>query len=145
MCKLLSCYLPIGPYLTMIFGNNFNRRPIHTRLCESRFNISSSRKTLQRYQLALRVYNLFSAISVVQKGVIVYGKSEHTTMSKALTTKVESGSPYQLSDAQTLKASSALLKYVGTQQDSTSVTGKKNLLDDADAEGENEKESTPIW
>ncbi|TVY34459.1 putative ribosome biogenesis protein, partial [Lachnellula subtilissima] len=53
--------------------------------------------------------------------------------STALTTKVESGSPYQLNHEQTLKASKALLKHMkDTETEVSTTTEKKNLLDEAD-------------
>lgn len=67
--------------------------------------------------------------------------------STALTEKVTSGSPYQLSQPQVLKASSALLKHVSSQTSASVAAegGKKSLLDDEDDEGGVERESTPIW
>ncbi|QSZ33128.1 hypothetical protein DSL72_002714 [Monilinia vaccinii-corymbosi] len=60
-----------------------------------------------------------------------------------LTTKVESGSPYQLDHDQVLKASTALLKHISkTEAEKAKKASAHNLLaenDDADAE------STPIW
>ncbi|ESZ93334.1 hypothetical protein SBOR_6261 [Sclerotinia borealis F-4128] len=60
-----------------------------------------------------------------------------------LTTKVESGSPYQLDHEQVLKASTALLKHITTTETAKSKkAGTQNLLaqnDDDDAE------STPVW
>lgn len=62
--------------------------------------------------------------------------------STALTIKAESGSPYQLNSAQTLKASTALLKHIKEKEVSTSKKQeKKNLLEDAD----DEETATPIW
>ncbi|KAH7313182.1 ribosomal protein L1p/L10e family-domain-containing protein [Rhexocercosporidium sp. MPI-PUGE-AT-0058] len=67
--------------------------------------------------------------------------------STALTTKVESGSPYQLDSAQTLKASKALLAHIRTSEKaSTTASGKQSLLKDtSDDEEEADDESTPIW
>ncbi|TVY16391.1 putative ribosome biogenesis protein [Lachnellula arida] len=62
--------------------------------------------------------------------------------STALTTKVESGSPYQLNHEQTLKASKALLKHMkDTQTEVSTTTEKKNLLSDAD----DDETTSPIW
>ncbi|TVY23289.1 putative ribosome biogenesis protein [Lachnellula hyalina] len=62
--------------------------------------------------------------------------------STALTTKVESGSPYQLNHEQTLKASKALLKHMkDTETEVSTTTEKKNLLDEAD----DDETSSPIW
>jgi ribosome biogenesis protein UTP30 len=65
---------------------------------------------------------------------------------KSLTTKVESGSPYQLDPSQTLRAAAALLKKIS----SDSITrkedgGKTNLLDDADDDQGSDETSTTIW
>ncbi|KAL8901281.1 MAG: hypothetical protein Q9192_000642 [Flavoplaca navasiana] len=49
--------------------------------------------------------------------------------SKALTTRVASGSPYQLDQSQTLKASSALLKHISSESDrKAAVSSTRNLL-----------------
>ncbi|TVY50538.1 putative ribosome biogenesis protein C8F11.04 [Lachnellula cervina] len=62
--------------------------------------------------------------------------------STALTTKVESGSPYQLSPEQTLKASKALLKHMkDAETEVSTTTEKKNLLSDAD----DDETTSPIW
>ncbi|TVY44347.1 putative ribosome biogenesis protein [Lachnellula occidentalis] len=61
--------------------------------------------------------------------------------STALTTKVESGSPYQLNPEQTLKASKALLKHMKDTETEASTTEKKNLLDEADED----ETTSPIW
>ncbi|KAH8659190.1 ribosomal protein L1p/L10e family-domain-containing protein [Tricladium varicosporioides] len=62
--------------------------------------------------------------------------------STALTVKVDRGSPYQLNDAQVLKASKALLKYMGNSKTEAAVkTEKKSLLEDADEE----ETSEPVW
>ncbi|RDL33787.1 Uncharacterized protein BP5553_08155 [Venustampulla echinocandica] len=64
--------------------------------------------------------------------------------STALTVKVESGSPYQLSQDQVLKASGALLKHMKTsEKESENSNEKKNLL--ADADDDEESSATPIW
>ncbi|KAL8728209.1 MAG: hypothetical protein Q9166_005557 [cf. Caloplaca sp. 2 TL-2023] len=68
--------------------------------------------------------------------------------SKVLTTKVPSGSPYQLNPLQTFKASSALLKHISaesTRKEATSFT--KNLLQASiDSSDEaNVPDSEPIW
>ncbi|KAH7384749.1 ribosomal protein L1p/L10e family-domain-containing protein [Cadophora sp. MPI-SDFR-AT-0126] len=66
--------------------------------------------------------------------------------STALTTKVESGSPYHLDSAQTLKASKALLAHIKTsEKTSTSASGKQSLIKDDDSSDEADDESTPIW
>ncbi|KAG4436298.1 hypothetical protein IFR05_008238 [Cadophora sp. M221] len=66
--------------------------------------------------------------------------------STALTTKVESGSPYQLDSAQTLKASKALLAHIKTSEKaSTTASGKQSLLKDTEEEQDEADESTPIW
>ncbi|KAL3427514.1 ribosome biogenesis protein C8F11.04 [Phlyctema vagabunda] len=65
--------------------------------------------------------------------------------STALTTKVESGSPYQLNAEQILKASGALLKHVKISETiKTESAPKKNLLADEDDEAPSLNE-TPIW
>ncbi|KAH6673808.1 ribosomal protein L1p/L10e family-domain-containing protein [Halenospora varia] len=62
--------------------------------------------------------------------------------STALTVKVDSGSAYQLNDAQVLKASKALLKHMGSSKtEAAAKTEKKSLLEDADEE----ETSEPIW
>ncbi|KAL8906605.1 MAG: hypothetical protein Q9207_001929 [Kuettlingeria erythrocarpa] len=67
--------------------------------------------------------------------------------SNALTTKVDSGSPYQLDQPQTLKASTALLKHIKSESDrkeAASVT--KSLIGanhDLDEHGASDAE--PIW
>ncbi|PVH85908.1 ribosomal protein L1 [Cadophora sp. DSE1049] len=68
--------------------------------------------------------------------------------STALTTKVESGSPYQLDSAQTLKASKALLVHIKTSEKaSTTASGKQSLIkdDSSDEADDASDESTPIW
>ncbi|KAK0102848.1 hypothetical protein ONS95_000954 [Cadophora gregata] len=68
--------------------------------------------------------------------------------STALTTKVESGSPYQLDSAQTLKASKALLAHIKTSEKATTTaSGKQSLIKDdaSDEADEADDESTPIW
>ncbi|KAH8803089.1 ribosomal protein L1p/L10e family-domain-containing protein [Xylogone sp. PMI_703] len=63
-----------------------------------------------------------------------------------LTTKVSSGSPYQLDKSQTLKASKALLKHIKeSEKDKEKKSEKKNLLAAEDNEDDAEDESTPIW
>lgn len=64
--------------------------------------------------------------------------------STALTTKVDSGSPYQLDSAQVSKASSALLKHIKSTEKAGS-TSKPNLLASADDDEEQDNDSTPIW
>ncbi|RFU33743.1 hypothetical protein B7463_g2609, partial [Scytalidium lignicola] len=64
----------------------------------------------------------------------------------ALTTKVSSGSPYQLDKSQTLKASKALLKHIKeSEKEKEQVNGKKNLLAADDGDEEPEADLTPIW
>ncbi|KAI5196495.1 ribosomal protein L1 [Aureobasidium subglaciale] len=66
--------------------------------------------------------------------------------SKSLTTKVESGSPYQLDPSQTLRASSALLKKIsGDSVAHKDNGGKANLLEDADEEEDSDETSTTVW
>ncbi|PBP21055.1 electron transfer flavoprotein alpha-subunit [Diplocarpon rosae] len=63
------------------------------------------------------------------------------TTSTALTTKVESGSPYQLDAAQVLKASKALLSHIKTSaKAAATASGKQSLIQDDD-----DTEATPIW
>ena len=61
--------------------------------------------------------------------------------STTLTTKVDNGSPYQLSQEQTLKASKALLKHIKNAE-GASKESKPNLLS---GDGEGEAESVAIW
>ncbi|KAF4624394.1 hypothetical protein G7Y89_g13779 [Cudoniella acicularis] len=62
--------------------------------------------------------------------------------STVLTTKVENGSPYQLNDAQVLKASKALLKHLSSAEtEAVKSEEKKSLLADAD----DEENFDPIW
>jgi ribosome biogenesis protein UTP30 len=66
--------------------------------------------------------------------------------STALTTKVESGSPYQLSQDQTLKASRALIKHIKTSEKRKSQsTGKRSLLTGSAEDETLELDETPIW
>ncbi|KAL8825882.1 MAG: hypothetical protein Q9170_007622 [Blastenia crenularia] len=67
--------------------------------------------------------------------------------SKPLTTKVESGSPYQLDQSQTLKASTALLKHIGTESDrKEAASTTKNLLKTSDGLDRNDASTAaPIW
>ncbi|PGH15396.1 hypothetical protein AJ80_05580 [Polytolypa hystricis UAMH7299] len=74
------------------------------------------------------------------------------TTSTTLTTKVASGSPYQLSNDQVLKASSALLRHIKAEEkQKAEQSDKKNLLaasdDDegSDAEGASRGEDVPVW
>ncbi|KAF7922833.1 uncharacterized protein EAE97_010997 [Botrytis byssoidea] len=63
--------------------------------------------------------------------------------STTLTTKVESGSPYQLNHDQVLKASTALLKHISTSEaEKAKKGGAQNLLAEND---DDDAESTPIW
>ncbi|KAI5306936.1 hypothetical protein KEM56_006327 [Ascosphaera pollenicola] len=65
----------------------------------------------------------------------------------ALTKKVTSGSPYQLDNDQVVRASSALLKHIKTDdKQKAAQSGKKSLLAEGDSESEDELESeTPVW
>lgn len=63
--------------------------------------------------------------------------------STALNTKAESGSPYKLSSAQTLKASRALLKHIKSSE--TASSSKPNLLASAEDDEDQQDDSTPIW
>ncbi|KAE8452591.1 hypothetical protein EG329_013850 [Mollisiaceae sp. DMI_Dod_QoI] len=68
--------------------------------------------------------------------------------STALTTKVEDGSPYQLSSEQILKASKALLSHIKSSTAEVSKSsGKQSLLPTSDEEDEDADDSlsTPIW
>ncbi|CAD6452915.1 951c8ebe-5e63-49da-a55d-8ee5a39f4df0 [Sclerotinia trifoliorum] len=63
--------------------------------------------------------------------------------STTLTTKVESGSPYQLDHDQVLKASTALVKHISsTEAEKAKKAGAKNLLAEND---DDDAESTPVW
>ncbi|KAF7859550.1 hypothetical protein EAF04_008631 [Stromatinia cepivora] len=63
--------------------------------------------------------------------------------STTLTTKVESGSPYQLDHDQVLKASTALLKHISsTEAEKAKKAGAQNLLAEND---DDDAESTPVW
>lgn len=66
--------------------------------------------------------------------------------STRLTAKVESGSPYQLNSAQTLKATKALLKHIKTSEKSSAEkTGKRSLLAGDDDDDSDELNQIPIW
>ncbi|GAB7349074.1 hypothetical protein MBLNU459_g8033t1 [Dothideomycetes sp. NU459] len=69
--------------------------------------------------------------------------------STALTTKVESGSPYQLDKSQTLRASTALLKKIQTDEAARRASsGKADLLADNDDDDDNDEadaDAVPIW
>ncbi|KAL2036613.1 hypothetical protein N7G274_010639 [Stereocaulon virgatum] len=67
--------------------------------------------------------------------------------STALTTRVESGSPYQLDRDQTLRASSALLKHIKTfsQRKEASATTKNLLITDPTSPDNSVSEVEPIW
>ncbi|KAI9718616.1 MAG: hypothetical protein M1812_004067 [Candelaria pacifica] len=66
--------------------------------------------------------------------------------STALTTKVTSGSPYQLDQSQTLKASGALLKHIKSDQAQKEVESKtKNLLANADEDSDGDEADVDIW
>lgn len=63
--------------------------------------------------------------------------------STALTTKVTSGSPYQLDKSQVTKASSALLRHIKSKQTEQEATAtKKTLIGDNDSDSE--AEDTPL-
>ncbi|KAL9636611.1 MAG: hypothetical protein Q9164_002716 [Protoblastenia rupestris] len=63
--------------------------------------------------------------------------------STALTTKVASGSPYQLDSLQTLKASSALLKHIVSSTQNQQITSEKKDLLTGDASIS--EDAQPIW
>ncbi|KAL2014515.1 hypothetical protein VTN00DRAFT_2040 [Thermoascus crustaceus] len=67
----------------------------------------------------------------------------------ALTTKVTSGSPYQLDNGQVLRASSALLRHIKTEQKKKEESsGKKTLIgdnDDASDEEDTPINNEPVW
>ncbi|TPR07843.1 Beta-glucosidase (SUN family) protein [Aspergillus niger] len=69
--------------------------------------------------------------------------------STALTTKVTSGSPYQLEKTQVSRASTALLKHIKTKQDEKEKTATKKTLigdnDDSDAEEGSPLHNEAIW
>ncbi|CAL3965230.1 unnamed protein product [Diplocarpon coronariae] len=66
--------------------------------------------------------------------------------STALTTKVESGSPYQLDAAQTLKASKALLNHIKTSEKAAATaSAKQSLIKDEGEDDDDGTEATPIW
>ncbi|KAL8904554.1 MAG: hypothetical protein Q9171_007012 [Xanthocarpia ochracea] len=68
--------------------------------------------------------------------------------SKTLTTRVASGSPYQLDHSQTLKASSALLKHISSEIDRKAATSTtKNLLQPSlNTSDENDgMDVEPVW
>ncbi|CAG8983125.1 hypothetical protein HYALB_00004568 [Hymenoscyphus albidus] len=62
--------------------------------------------------------------------------------SKPLTTKVESGSPYQLSSEQVLKASKALLTHMAAAKKEESKSNEKKSLI---ADEEDDETASPIW
>ncbi|KAJ9321567.1 hypothetical protein DTO027B5_3510 [Paecilomyces variotii] len=67
---------------------------------------------------------------------------------KALTTKVTSGSPYQLENGQVLRASTALLRHLKTQQKQKEETSTKKTLigDNDDASDEDVPiNNEPVW
>ncbi|KAL1869250.1 proteasome-interacting protein cic1 [Paecilomyces lecythidis] len=67
---------------------------------------------------------------------------------KALTTKVTTGSPYQLDDGQVLRASTALLRHVKTQQKQREESSaKKTLIGDNDDASDEEVpvNNEPVW
>ncbi|KFX98074.1 hypothetical protein V490_02468, partial [Pseudogymnoascus sp. VKM F-3557] len=66
--------------------------------------------------------------------------------STPLTTKVQSGSPYQLNSAQTLKASKALIKHIkNAEKGSAEKSGKRDLLAGDDEEDSDDLDQIPIW
>lgn len=67
--------------------------------------------------------------------------------STTLTTKVESGSPYQLDPSQTLRASTALLKKIQTDEVARRAnSGKADLLADNDDEDDSaDSNAVPVW
>jgi ribosome biogenesis protein UTP30 len=66
--------------------------------------------------------------------------------SKSLTTKVASGTPYQLDNSQTLRATTALLKKIGSDSVARKDNGgKANLLEDADEDEDSDETSTTVW
>ncbi|CAI7627809.1 hypothetical protein PCG10_001354 [Penicillium crustosum] len=64
-----------------------------------------------------------------------------------LTSKVTSGSPYQLDKPQAIKASTALLKHIkSTQQEQEKTATKKTLIGDDDSDGEDSAtKNEAIW
>ncbi|KAL8940631.1 MAG: hypothetical protein Q9216_002710 [Gyalolechia sp. 2 TL-2023] len=66
---------------------------------------------------------------------------------RTLTTRVTSGSPYQLDQSQTLKASSALLKHISDESDrKEAASTTKNLLKSSGSSDENDSiDAEPIW
>ncbi|KAA6407038.1 MAG: ribosome biogenesis [Lasallia pustulata] len=69
-------------------------------------------------------------------------------VSTALTTKVQSGSPYQLEKSQTLKASTALLKHIKSEaKRKETESDTKNLLagDDDSSDEADPSHNEPIW
>ncbi|MCJ1255286.1 hypothetical protein MMC24_003102 [Lignoscripta atroalba] len=68
------------------------------------------------------------------------------TETTALTTKVVSGSPYQLDRPQTLKASSALLKHIESEAKRKELTSTtQNLLADNDSSSDATSNNEPLW
>jgi ribosome biogenesis protein UTP30 len=66
--------------------------------------------------------------------------------SKSLTTKVASGTPYQLDNSQTLRAATALLKKIGSDSVARKDNGgKANLLEDADEDEDSDETATTVW
>ena len=66
--------------------------------------------------------------------------------SKSLTTKVASGTPYQLDPSQTLRAATALLKKIGSDSVARKDNGgKANLLEDADEDEDSDETATTVW
>lgn len=66
--------------------------------------------------------------------------------SKSLTTKVASGTPYQLDPSQTLRAATALLKKIGADSVARKDNGgKANLLEDADEDEDSDETATTVW
>lgn len=66
--------------------------------------------------------------------------------STTLTTQTESSTPYQLDPAQTLRAATALLKKLQSDEATLKTkSGKQDLLADNEDEAEAEIEGTPVW
>lgn len=67
--------------------------------------------------------------------------------SQVLTARVKSGSPYQLDQSQTLKASTALLKHISSQSErKEAASTTKNLLNSSDSSDEIDSlDAEPIW
>ncbi|KAL8713820.1 MAG: hypothetical protein Q9225_006696 [Loekoesia sp. 1 TL-2023] len=68
-------------------------------------------------------------------------------VAQAVTKRVASGSPYQLDQSQTLKASSALLKHISAESErKEAASTSKNLLKASDSSDENNPlDAEPVW